>query len=669
VFSITVNSEAPFSITPGRGPDFRNSHTIREPMPLQTAAGDVLRAHHDGSGRYVRPMGSVGTSGLRIGDGVAVRLRTSAGSAVERVLVRTVPDGEQAFTEMHRVGEGAAWIWWEAPLELREPVVGYRFLIVTPAGIRWLNGTGLHDATPVDAFDFRLLAGYEAPGWLEGAIVYQIFPDRFAPGGREASRATIRSQVERVQALGLPGAARAWDEPASHGREALFEFYGGDLDGIVSKLDHLQALGVTAIYLNPIFDSVSNHGYDCVDYDHVAERLGGDAALARLRAATAERGMRLILDIAPNHLGARHPWFLAAQADATAPTAEYFAFLDHPHEYESWLGHRSLVKLDYRSAALKEAMYAGPDGAVRRWLRDPYAIDGWRIDVANMLGRLGPSQLNGDVARGIRAAAREENPEAVLIGENWFDATAQLMGDQWDAAMNYAGFTTPLLDWLAGVKLEGFGSAGTITAGRTSTTALADTLAQFRAAVPWTMARQQLLLVGSHDTARIATVLGGNSGLLRLAFGMLLTYPGVPCVFYGDEIGLEGGDSLSARRTMPWAGEGWDWQLLAFVRLMAGHRRRLPALVSGGFQVLGVEEDCLAYARETEEDVAVVLANRGPGVRPAGQLDLAHADISDEVEMIDLVSGAMAQVQQGRLRVPEMPPGIAVWYGHRGGDP
>jgi alpha-glucosidase len=614
----------------------------------------------------MRPVEGVG---LRIGDGVAVRVRTSAGSGVERVLLRTVPDGEQTFTEMRRVGEGAAWTWWEASLELREPVVGYRFLVVTAAGIRWLNGTGLHAATPVDAFDFRLLAGYEAPGWLDGAIVYQIFPDRFAPGGGEASAAAIRSQVERVQALGLPGAARAWDEPPSQGREALFEFYGGDLDGIVSRLGHLQALGVTAIYLNPIFESVSNHGYDCVDYEHVAARLGGDAALARLRAATAERGMRLILDIAPNHLGAHHPWFLAAQADATAPTAEYFAFLDHPHEYESWLGHKSLVKLDYRSAALKEAMYAGPDGAVRRWLREPYAIDGWRVDVANMLGRLGSSQLNGEVARGIRAAAREENPQALLIGENWFDATAQLLGDQWDAAMNYAGFTTPLLDWLTGVKLEGFGSAKAVTAGPSSTEALADTLAQFRAAVPWVIARQQLLLVGSHDTARVATVLGGDPGLLRLAFGMLLTYPGVPCVFYGDEIGLEGGDSLSARRTMPWAGEGWDWQLIAFVRLMTGHRRRLPALVSGGFQLLAVEEDCLAYARETEEDVAVVIANRGPGVRSAGSLDLSDADISDDTEMVDLVSGAMAQVQRSRLDLPEMPPGIAVWYGHRGADP
>jgi alpha-glucosidase len=637
-------------------------------MPPPISAGTSLRAHHDGSARYVRSTRAHGDGHLMLGDRFVLTLRTSAPPAVLRALVRTVPDGEQAFTEMVSVGDGGGWTWWEAPIVLGEPVVGYRFLLVASEGVRWLNGLGLHDATPVDAFDFRLLAGYEPPPWLESTVVYQVFPDRFASGGGDGVAAAVRSQVERVRSLGLPGSTRDWDEPPSRSREALFEFYGGDLEGVAGRLEHLQALGVNAIYLTPIFESVSNHGYDCVDYEHVADRLGGDDALARLRLATRERGMRLILDVAPNHLGAHHPWFLAAQADAAAPTAEYFSFRDHPHDYESWLGHKSLVKLDYRSAALRDAMYAGPDGAVRRWLREPYAIDGWRVDVANMLGRLGSSQLNGDVARGIRAAAREENPEALLIGENWFDATPQLMGDQWDAAMNYAGFTTPLLEWLAGVNLEGFGTADPIASTRTPTSAFAGTLAQFRAAVPWVIARQQLLLVGSHDTARIRTALRGEQGLLRVAFGMLLTYPGVPCLFYGDEIGLEGADSLSARRTMPWTGEGWDWQLLAFVRLMIGHRRHLPALVSGGFQALAIEENAFAYMRDTDEDVAVVVANRGPSARPAGQLDLSDADVPDETEMVDLVTGSMVQVREGRLELPEMPAGVGVWYGHRLAD-
>ena len=198
----------------------------------------------------------------------------------------------------------------------------------------------------------------------------------------------------------------------------MVEFFGGDLAGIEAHLDHLVDLGVNAIYLNPIFATRSNHGYDITDYDHVAEHFGGDAALVALRRATAERDIRLILDIAPNHVGVEHPWFQAAQADREASTAPYFVFRDHPDDYESWLGVGSLPKFDYRSEALREAMYAGPDAVLRHWLRPPFSVDGWRIDVANMLGRLGPVQLGPEVARGMRAAVKAEDPDAYLLGEH-----------------------------------------------------------------------------------------------------------------------------------------------------------------------------------------------------------------------------------------------------------
>lgn len=624
---------------------------------------DQLAVHHDGSERYVRPVepGQVGR--LRLGDDVELRLRSAPDNSIERVLLRTNPDGEQVFTEMAEVpGEGDGTCrWWECRVALTEPVVGYRFAILTTDGLRWFNGTGLHEANPLDVADFRLVAGYEAPDWLDDLVIYQIFPDRFATSGR----APVEAHLRRVREFGLPASARDWDETPRHGREGLFEFYGGDLAGMEAKLDHLVSLGVNAIYMTPIFESLSNHGYDSIDYEHVAERFGGDAALASLRRATRDRGIRLILDIAPNHLGAGHPWFRAAQADATAPTAEYFSFIEHPHEYESWLGRKSLVKLDYRSDALREAMYAGPNGIMRRWLREPYAIDGWRVDVANMLGRLGETQLGGEVARGIRAAVREENPQAFLIGENWFDATEQLTGDQYDAAMNYAGFTTPLLAWLAGVELESAFPIAPARAPRISTAAFAETLANFRAAVPWAIARQQMLLLGSHDTGRIKTVLGGEPSLLRLAFGMLMTYPGVPCVFYGDEIGLEGEGSLETRRTMPWNAEAWDREFLGFVRSLVSLRRSLPALARGGLQMLEVSGNSIVYLRETNRDVAIVLANRGPASRPAGLLDVSGAALRPGLELRDMIGGGTAIVANCAVGLPELPPGISIWYGSR----
>ncbi len=220
-----------------------------------------------------------------------------------------------------------------------------------------------------------------------------------------------------------------------------------------AHLDHLVELGVNAVYLTPIFSTRSNHGYDITDFDHVADHFGGDPALVALRAATRDRDIRLILDIAPNHVGVEHPWFRDAQADPAARTSDYFVFRDHPHDYESWLGVGSLPKLDYRSAALRDAMYAGPDAVLRRWLRPPFEIDGWRIDVANMLGRLGPVQLGHEVAHGIREAVKAENADAYLFGEHSYDAIDHLAGDEWDAVMNYWGFQRPVLEWLRGLEL------------------------------------------------------------------------------------------------------------------------------------------------------------------------------------------------------------------------
>ena len=148
-----------------------------------------------------------------------------------------------------------------------------------------------------------------------------------------------------------------------------------------------------------------------------------------------------------------HPWFRAAQADPAAPTARYFVFHEHPDDYESWLGVASLPKLDYRSAGLRAAMYDGPDAVLRRWLRPPYAVDGWRIDVANMLGRLGPDQLGPDVARGMRRAVKAEQPDAYLLGEHAYDATDHLAGDQWDGVMDYWGFQRPSSTGSSAVEL------------------------------------------------------------------------------------------------------------------------------------------------------------------------------------------------------------------------
>ena len=419
-------------------------------------------------------------------------------------------------------------------------------------------------------------------------------------------------------------------------------------------------LGVNAIYLNPVFESRSNHGYDTIDYGRVAAHLGGDEALVSLRRATRERDIRLILDIAPNHTGAEHPWFLAAQADPAAPTAGYYTFHARPDGYESWLGVKSLPKLDYRDPALRDEMYAADDSILRRWLKPPFSIDGWRIDVANMLGRQGPVQLGPDVARGMRIAVKDANPDAYLMGEHFYDPTDALNGDQWDGVMNYAGFGNPVLEWLSAAQYRSSGYGTVVTGGPRATADLVATLEAYRAAIPWAVMRCQYDLLGSHDTPRVRTVVGDDARL-RAAFGLLLGYVGVPALLYGDEVGLRGGEGNASRLAMPWDAEAWDLDQLAFVRTLVRYRVASVALQAGGFQVLDAGDDWLAFLRDADDEQVIVVVARGPDPRPAGGLAVAHGAIADGTSFVSLLGGERAIVEGGHLRLPSMAPGAAFW--------
>ena len=621
--------------------------TITSPDPAYTRS-----IHHDGSVRYVRP------TDPRLGDEVVLRLRAAVDAPIERVLLRTCPDGEQHFVEMPPVGDGPACRWWQASLRMSMPVVSYRFLLFTTDGVWWYHGAGLRRYAPTDAEDFRLLADYAAPMWVRDSVFYQIFPDRFADGDPAHN---VRDG--EFEYMGEQSHARRWgDPPASKGIAAMVEFYGGDLQGIEQRLDYLIDLGVNALYLNPIFTAYSNHRYDVVDYDNVDPHLGGNEALASLRRATAERGMRFILDIVPNHSGVRHPWFQAAQADSSAPTADYFTFYNHPDDYACWLGVRSLPKLNYRSEALRQAMYAGPQSVFRHWLRPVYAADGWRIDVANMLARQGPDQLGIEVGQGVRRAVKEENPNAYLLGENFFDGSAHLQGDCWDATMNYAGFTHPLWYWLSRFHVRQHDQPRFVASDvHWPAQALVDSWRAFRAAIPWAIARQQFNLVGSHDTPRIGAVVGGDAALNRLAVGLQMTYVGVPSVYYGDEIGLGGQDEGEARGCMIWDRSAWDEDLRAFYQTLIKLRRTSPALIDGGFQVLAVEDDFIVYMRDTDEEQIIVVGYRGDNPRPAAPLAVGHGAIPDGAEFVEVFSNQRLSVSGGRLALPDVAKGVQIW--------
>ncbi|MBI5671139.1 MAG: maltodextrin glucosidase [Chloroflexi bacterium] len=609
--------------------------------------------HHDGSELYVsNPL-------PRSGETVTIRLRVPMEAPVRHVFLRTAPDGEENLTAMRRVREDSVAAWWETGLTIRMPRTTYRFKVMSSEGAYWYNALGASRADSPDWFDFKLLADFAAPSWLEDAVFYQIFPDRFYNGDPSNDVPPGAWTNQR----GFATTLREWGAPPLHWNEGGgLDFYGGDLQGITHKLDYLHDLGVTALYLNPIFTAYSNHRYDTADYDTVDPYLGGNEALVELRQALDRAGMRLVLDVTPNHTGYKHTWFTAAQADPHAPTADYFTFYRHPDDYESWLGHRSLAKLNYRSERLREAMYGAPDSVLRRWLRDPYRIDGWRLDVANMTARQGMQQLDHKIWRGIRRAVKADNPEVYLFGENFFDGTPHLQGDELDAVMNYQGFTIPLWHWLRGRDLPDDFVHGRewLDPHPLPAEAVSEQWTRFRAAVPWAVARQQFNQLGSHDTPRILSIVGGDTALLKLGAALLLTFPGVPCVYYGDEIGMEGLFDPDNRRCMRWDENTWDNDVRGHYQRLIALRRQSSALRQGGFQMVAASDGLLAYLRQSPQQRLLLVGYRGPEALPYVELPLRHAGYADGTRLTDFFTGADFTIRGGAVSLENLTAGTTL---------
>src|SRR5699024_7027847 len=328
---------------------------------------------------------------------------------IRSVAVRALADAEPVASRLIPRERTAHGTWWEGKIVAANPVTTYRFCLIgeegSPFPYGWLNAAGLFPFDVSDSADFRLVLHDPAPEWVDDAIVYQIFPDRFARSSQSPSdEAGLPSHPE------LPDWARPmpWSAvPSVRGEISGQEFYGGDLRGIVERLDYIQSLGADTIYLTPVFPAGSVHRYDATDFTRIDPLLGGDEALVELSSALHKRGMRLVLDLTTNHTGSTHAWFQAAQADPDAAEASYYSFTEHPDQYESWLNVPSLPKLDHRSEPMRRALSEGQDSVVAQWLKPPYEADGWRIDVANMTGRSGDSDLAHVVARALRATMRE----------------------------------------------------------------------------------------------------------------------------------------------------------------------------------------------------------------------------------------------------------------------
>ncbi len=492
---------------------------------------------------------------------------------------------------------------------------GYVGLVWYSFRLEKLNGSGQE----LGPYQLTVYDGArEAPSWFGEGVTYQIFPDRFR-----------RSKVPDPEGLvGGRTVHQSWEEfpeyrPDDQGEVRNRDFFGGDFQGVLEKLDYLKSLGVETLYFNPIFEAAENHRYGTADYSRVDPMLGTNEDFARLCEEAHRQGMRVMLDGVFNHTGYVSRYFngdgfypeAGAAQSQESPYYSWFNFTQWPNRYDSWWGIYSLPAVNENDPGYREFIFGGKDSVVRRWLRA--GADGWRLDVAD--------ELPDDFVHGIHEAARAEKPDAVIIGEVWEDGSTKvaygvrrkhILGGHCDGLMNYP-LRSAILSFFQGGGGEAFVKG----------------METIRENYPAFAFYSSMNSLDTHDTPRFLTLLGAggeyrdqsrewragftlspkqlNRGrkLLKAAALLLFCFPGSPTVYYGDEVGMEGFEDPFNRQTYPWGYE--DQELLEWYRALGRLRGQRPALRRGGIRYVCGRGPLLAFVRESEEERLLCAFNAG----------------------------------------------------------
>jgi neopullulanase len=470
----------------------------------------------------------------------------------------------------------------------------------------------------------------QTPDWVKNAIFYQIFPDRFARSPRTRHPRGIR--------------LKPWGSaPQEQG------YQGGDLHGVVDKLDYLQELGITALYLNPVFSSASNHRYHTFDYCQVDPLLGGNEALRELLDEAHTRDMRVVLDGVFNHASRGFwPFHHVLENGGNSPYIDWFVVndwplrpynhdADNPHNYAAWWDLPALPKLNTDNPGVRDYLM----DVARTWIE--FGVDGWRLDV--------PAEIDDDSFwQEFRRVVKGVNPQAYIVGEIWGDARRWLQGDQFDAVMNYL-FTVPTINFFAAKTVRLDYEKDNYDLRPFSASEFAKALDHMLGLYDWQINMAQLNLLDSHDTARALWIMGEDKSALRLAVLLQMTMPGAPCIYYGDEIGLSAGDDPLCREAFPWDDDAaWDMELLTLYQQSTALRHRYPVLRTGSFEHIYAKGDVYAFRRVLGDEEAIVVFNTADSP-PRLTLDLPEDGASAYTQVWPLPGGHATATDQGKLGV------------------
>lgn len=501
--------------------------------------------YSDGTKNYVTPPIP------KVGDKVTIKLSV-LNENVSSVFMMRIRNGAEEYKEMKETAVRGQMADFEVTIDMNEPRLSYHFTVVKDEVIYYYTQAGVTTYVPDNADNFVLLADFKQPDWVDGAVFYQIFP-------------------------------HAW----------------GNLYNIIEQIPYLKDLGITAIYLNPIFAAPSEHKYDCSDYFHVDEAFGGDKALENLSRALHENDIRLILDISINHTGITHNW---------VKEKRHFYFEKDDRSLQGWCDVETLPVLDYRNEELRDLIYRNPDSVLRKWLKAPYNIDGWRFDVADVFARNDKVQLSDELWREVCNAIRQENPEAFIIGEHWADCTGYLQGDLWNTPMNYYGFGR-IIRQFTGLPELFVSRNETLAKVKYKMTAedVVHRTVEHYSKLPQVIADAQMNLIDSHDVPRIQNYDEYDFGKVKIAVISQLLWTGIPCIYYGDELGIDGYTYHDSgfRYEMPWELVDESNIFLTTYKKAISLRRNEKAFSQGSRKVIYTKDYCFAVARFFEDDIYV----------------------------------------------------------------
>ncbi len=468
----------------------------------------------------------------------------------------------------------------------------------------------------------------QTPEWVKHAVFYQIFPDRFNPSPR-----TQHERGIQFKPWGTP--------PEEQG------YQGGDLFGIVDKLDYLKELGINALYLNPIFSAASNHRYNAYDYLEVDPLLGGEPALRELLDEAHKRGIRVVLDGVFNHCG-RGFWAFhhILENGSDSPYMDWFTIQDFPlhaypeedqePNYAAWWNHPSLPKFNTDNPGVRDYIFK----VARHWL--DFGIDGWRLDV--------PEEIKDDSFwREFRRVVKRANPEAYIVGEIWHEARHWLQGDMFDAVMNYQ-LTGPVLNFFGADSLNLTWKHVDIVLEPTGAEGFRKSIETLYALYDWEINYAQMNMLDSHDMPRALWLVNNDEAALRQIVLCQMTLPGAPCVYYGDEVGLSAGTDPYCREAFPWhKPESWNYGLSEFYHSVIALRHAHPVLRTGDFEFLHAEGQTAAYRRRLDSQEAVVAFNAGK--TPQDIRIQAGAPARSFAQVWPSDNGERFDVQNGEIRL------------------